>query len=71
MPDAHLYFFSDACPGDWLAEGQDDTWHTIGNFLFQSEKRIFDLVADFRFDLIILKVLEFKENNMVKHGINN
>src|SRR6185503_8083207 len=36
MPTAHLYLFSDACPTDWLADGQDDTWHTIVNFVFQS-----------------------------------
>jgi hypothetical protein len=37
MPNAHLYFFSDACPSDWLVEGLDDTWHTIVNFIFQSD----------------------------------
>ncbi len=37
MPNAHLYLFSDACPSDWLVEGQDDTWHTIVNFVFQSD----------------------------------
>ena len=36
MPSAHLYFFSDACPSDWLVDGQDDTWHTIVNVVFQS-----------------------------------
>jgi len=36
MPTAHLYLFSDACPSDWLVDGQDDTWHTIVNFVFQS-----------------------------------
>ena len=36
MPTAHLYLFSDACPTDWLADGQDDRWHTIVNFVFQS-----------------------------------
>jgi hypothetical protein len=37
MADAHLYFSSDACPSDWLVAGQDDTWHTIVNFVFQSD----------------------------------
>jgi len=36
MPTAHVYLFSDACPTDWLADGQDDRWHTIVNFVFQS-----------------------------------
>jgi hypothetical protein len=36
MPTAHLYLFSDACPTDWLADGQGDKWHTIVNFVFQS-----------------------------------
>jgi hypothetical protein len=36
MPTAHLYLFSDGCPSDWLVDGQDDTWHTIVNFVFQS-----------------------------------
>ena len=36
MPTAHLYLFSDACPADWLADGHDETWHTIVNFVFQS-----------------------------------
>jgi hypothetical protein len=36
MPTAHLYIFSDGCPSDWLVDGQDDTWHTIVNFTFQS-----------------------------------
>jgi hypothetical protein len=37
VPPAHMYLFSDACPTDWLADGQDDTWHTIANFTFQSD----------------------------------
>lgn len=36
MPTAHLYVFCDACPTDWLSDGQDETWHTIVNFVFQS-----------------------------------
>lgn len=36
MPTAHLYLFADACPEDWLTDGQDDRWHTIVNYLFQS-----------------------------------
>jgi hypothetical protein len=37
MPSAHLYLFSDACPSDWLVDGRDETWHTVANFLFQSD----------------------------------
>jgi hypothetical protein len=36
MPTAHLYLFSDACPTDGLVDGQDEAWHTIVNFAFQS-----------------------------------
>ncbi len=32
-----MYLFSDACPTDWLSEGEDETWHTIANFTFQSD----------------------------------
>lgn len=44
MSSAHLYLFSDACPTDWLTDGQDDTWHTIANFTFQSDPSKQDLV---------------------------
>jgi hypothetical protein len=37
VPAALMYLFSDACPTDWLVQGQDDTWHTIANFTFQSD----------------------------------
>ncbi len=37
MPNAHLYLFSDGCPSDWLIAGQDATWHTIANVVFQSD----------------------------------
>ncbi len=37
MPSAHLYLFSDACPTDWLADGKDETWHTVVNFVVQSD----------------------------------
>lgn len=40
MPVAHLYLFSDASPSDWLVDGQDETWHTIANFLFQSDPQL-------------------------------
>lgn len=32
-----MYLFSDACPTDWLSEENDETWHTIANFKFQSD----------------------------------
>ncbi len=35
--NAHLYIFSDACPTDWLEDGKDDQWHTVVNFVFQSD----------------------------------
>ncbi|MBW8722258.1 MAG: hypothetical protein JF626_10460 [Polaromonas sp.] len=41
MATAHLYLFSDACPTDWLVDGEDDTWHTIVNFAFQSDPQLF------------------------------
>ena len=34
---AHLYVFSDASPTDWLHDGHDEDWHTIVNFVFQSD----------------------------------
>lgn len=37
IPTGHLYIFSDACPSDWLDDGCDDRWHTILNFVFQSD----------------------------------
>lgn len=40
MATAHLYLFSDACPSDWLVDGQDDVWHTIVNFVFQSDPQL-------------------------------
>ena len=36
MAVSHMYVFSDACPSDWLTAG-DDEWHTIVNFVFQSD----------------------------------
>ncbi len=40
MSLAHLYIFSDGCPTDWLVEGQDETWHTIDNYDFQSNPEL-------------------------------
>jgi hypothetical protein len=40
MPSAHLYLFSDACPSDWLVDGQDDVWHTIVNLVFQADPQL-------------------------------
>lgn len=40
MPTAHIYLFSDACPSDWLVDGQDDVWHTIVNLVFQSNPQL-------------------------------
>jgi hypothetical protein len=40
MSVAHLYLFSDASPSDWLVDGQDETWHTIANFVFQSDPQL-------------------------------
>lgn len=39
MPHAHLYIFSDGCPTDWLGQG-GETWHTIVNFVFQSDPKL-------------------------------
>lgn len=41
MTTAHMYLFSDACPTDWLVDGNDDMWHTIVNFGFQSDPKLF------------------------------
>jgi len=38
--NAHFYVFSDACPSDFLVNGQDEQWHTIVNFLFQSDPNL-------------------------------
>ncbi|MEQ1789741.1 MAG: hypothetical protein ABL857_04790, partial [Rickettsiales bacterium] len=38
--NAHFYVFSDACPSDFLVDGQDEQWHTIVNFLFQSDPNL-------------------------------
>jgi hypothetical protein len=48
MPNAHLYLFSDACPTDWLDEGKDDDWHTIVNFVHQSDPNLQPLVEQNR-----------------------
>ncbi len=44
MATAHLYLFSDACPSDWLVDGQDDVWHTIVNFVFQSDPKLLPFI---------------------------
>jgi hypothetical protein len=36
LPATHLYIFSDASPSDWLADGHEEDWHTIVNFVVQS-----------------------------------
>lgn len=38
--NAHFYIFSDGCPSDFLVDGQDEQWHTIVNFLFQSDPNL-------------------------------
>lgn len=48
MPTAHLYLFSDACPSDWLIDGQDDVWHTIVNVIHQSDPKLQSLVEEKR-----------------------
>lgn len=40
--------FSDACPSDWLVDGQEDVWHTIVNFVFQSDPQLWPLVNECR-----------------------
>lgn len=40
MPTANLYLFSDACPSDWLVDGQGDAWHTIANLVFQPDPQL-------------------------------
>lgn len=40
MSTAHLYLFSDACPSDWLEDGEDERWHTIANIVFQSDPNL-------------------------------
>ncbi len=44
MPTAHLYLYSDACPSDWLSEGVSEDWHTIANFVFQSDPTLQPLI---------------------------
>ncbi len=44
MRPAHLYVYSDACPSDWLQDGHDTTWHTIVNFVFQSDPALQSLI---------------------------
>lgn len=44
MPTAHLYLFSDACPSDWLSGGASEKWHTIANFIFQSDPTLQPLI---------------------------
>jgi hypothetical protein len=44
MATAHLYLFSDACPSDCLVDGQDEVWHTIVNFVFQSDPKLLPLI---------------------------
>lgn len=41
-PVAHMYLFSDACPADWLEAGQDARWHTIVNFVFESDPALLE-----------------------------
>lgn len=45
MTKAHIYLFSDACPSDWLVSGKDDVWHTIANFVFQSDSNLYPLIC--------------------------
>ena len=45
MGTAHLFMFSDACPSDWLVDGQEETWHTIVNFIFPSDPHLWPQVA--------------------------
>lgn len=40
--------FSDACPSDWLVDGEEDVWHTIVNFVFQSDPQLWPLVNEGR-----------------------
>jgi hypothetical protein len=44
MTTAHLYLFSDACPSDWLVDGQDDVWHTVVNLVFQSDPGLYSSI---------------------------
>ena len=46
MPTAHLYLYSDACPSDWLSEGASEKWHTISNFIFQSDPDLQPLIEN-------------------------
>lgn len=46
MTKAHIYLFSDACPSDWLVLGSDDVWHTIVNFVFQSDPNLHPLIKE-------------------------
>jgi len=48
MSRAYLYLFSDACPTDWLIEGQDEVWHTIVNLVFQSDPQLQPLIEQGR-----------------------
>jgi len=40
----HFYLFSDACPTDWLNDGEDEKWHTIVNVAFQSEPALQSMI---------------------------
>ena len=44
MANAHLFLFSDACPDDWLHDGEEDRWHTIVTFVHQSDPKLQPLV---------------------------
>jgi len=46
MSHAHIFLFSDASGGDWLAEGHGDRWHTIANFLFQSDPELQSFIEE-------------------------
>jgi hypothetical protein len=45
---AHLYVFSDASPSDWLADGHEEDWHTIVNFVFQSDPTLLPAIESGR-----------------------
>ena len=44
MTSAKFFIFSDACPTDWLIDGHDEQWHTIANWVFQSDPALQPLV---------------------------
>src|SRR5438552_3697052 len=46
MPISYTYLFSDAFPSDWLVDDHEDDWHTIANFVWQSDPALQESILD-------------------------